>query len=199
MKIIGLTGGIASGKSAVAMELVSLGTAVLDADQAAHQIINLPAVQQALQKRWGPGVLKPSGEIDRTVVAQRVFSGQQKNSPELQFLEETLHPRIRAQFEAQIAKLAAAGTAVAVVDAPLLLEAGWRNLCDSVVFVDCPREKRLERAKLRNWSADQFAAREAAQMPIEEKKQEATYTLVNDGSRAKLSSQVQALWKVLNP
>jgi len=197
MKILGLTGGIASGKSAVAAELAALGAVVLDADQAAHEAINLPTVQQTLVDRWGENVLRPDGEIDRATVAQRVFSEDQTDRSELQFLEETLHPRIREQFEAELAKLTADGTAVAVIDAPLLLEAGWGNLCDGLIFVDSPRADRLRRASLRNWTEQEFAKREACQMPIAEKRQRSTHTLANSGTLESLRDQVRDLWTSL--
>ena len=197
MKIIGLTGGIASGKSAVAAELEALGAVVLDADQAAHEVINRPTVQQALVDRWGKGVLKASGEIDRGAVAERVFSDNAKSRAELRFLEETLHPRIHEQFHAKLAEMASSETAVAVIDAPLLLEAGWGKLCDTLVYVDSPRADRLGRAKLRNWTEEEFAKREALQMPIAEKRERSTYVLSNGGDLASLQDQVQALWASL--
>jgi len=198
MKILGLIGGIASGKSAVAAELADLGAVVLDADQAAHGVINLPVVQQVLVERWGKEVLGDDGKIDRAEVARRVFAEDQNASKELRFLEETLHPRIRERFEARLAELEAAGTAIAVIDAPLLLEAGWENLCDVLVFVDAPQAERLGRASsLRNWTTAEFAKREACQMPIAEKRQQSTQVVSNSGSLANLRDQVLALWTSL--
>ena len=194
MKIIGLTGGIASGKSAVAAELAALGAVVLDADRAAHEVIDSPTVQQALVERWGKEVLKASGEIDRGAIAEQVFSDDQKGRAELRFLEATLHPRIRKQFQTKLAELAAEGTAVAVIDAPLLLEAGWEDLCDSLVFVDSPLPDRLERASRRNWTEAEFTKREALQMPIAEKRGRSTYLLANAGSLESLRDQVRAFW-----
>jgi len=98
MKIIGIAGGIASGKSAVSAELAALGAAVLDADQAAHTVINLPEVKQALVDRWGSEILADSGEVNRQAVAQQVFSSHPGSEAELRFLEQTLHPQIRLQL-----------------------------------------------------------------------------------------------------
>ena len=83
---------------------------------------------------------------------------------------------------------------VAVIDAPLLLEAGWSDLCDSLVFVEACRANRLERTSLRNWSAGEIVRREATQMPIEEKRRLATWSIRNDGSRDELADQVESLW-----
>jgi len=195
MIIIGLLGGIASGKSAVAAELATLGAVVLDADQAAHEVINLPTVQQTLVDRWGKTIINADGEIDRTVVAQRVFSGRQADhSAELRFLEETLHPLIRERFVARLAKQQAEGTEVAVIDAPLLLEAGWGNLCDHLLFVDSPRAERLGRAKLRKWTEAEFSKREASQMPIAEKRGRSSHILTNAGTLERLRDQVRTFW-----
>ncbi len=193
MKILGLTGGIASGKSAVARELATLGATLLDADAAAHEVINLPSVQALLVEQWGDTILDDSKKTDRKAVAERVFSDE----AELQFLEKALHPRIREQFEAKLARLAAEGVAVAVIDAPLLLEAGWGELCDHLLFVDSPREDRLRRAKLRNWSEEEFSKREAFQLPIADKRQQSAHVLTNSGTLESLREQVQALWQLL--
>lgn len=203
MKIIGLIGGIASGKSAVAMELAALGAIVLDADRTAHEVINQPAVQRLLVDRWGERVVNAKGQIDRGVVAEIVFSGTvfsetKTASSELAFLEQTLHPRIRERHQARLTELAEQGTAVAVIDAPLLLEAGWRELCDSILFVNSPLEARLQRASLRNWTPEEFAKREACQMPIAEKQRQSTYILANTGTLADLRDRVRDFWASLD-
>ena len=197
MKILGLTGGIASGKSAVAAEMAALGAVVLDADRAAHEVIDLPSVQQVLVDRWGDKILSESGEIDRAAIAQRVFSEEPTARTELDFLEQTLHPRIRARFEDWLAQLREQGTKLAVIDAPLLLEAGWEDLCDALIYVDSPRSDRLERAKLRNWTEEEFAKREAHQLPIAEKRQRSTHILANSGTLESLRDQVRDLWASL--
>ena len=198
MLIIGLVGGIASGKSAVAGELAHLGAVVLNADQAAHRVINSPDIQQQLVARWGEGILLANGEIDRKAVAARVFSAEAIASEEREFLENLLHPRIRAEFEADLEHLKQSGTFAAVIDAPLLLEAGWDEVCDVVLFVDSPCEDRLERAeRLRNWNPEDFAAREAAQMPIEEKRRRATYVIANNGTLDQLRRRVNEFWQLL--
>ena len=193
MKILGLTGGIASGKSAVAAELAVMGAVVLDADLAAHEVINQLSVQRELVTRWGAEILAKDGEIDRSAIARRVFSDDPSSRAELDFLEETLHPRIREQFESRLAELEAAGAEVVVIDAPLLLEAGWEDLCDALIYVDSSRSDRLERAKLRNWTEAEFAKREALQMPIAEKRQRSTHILANSGTLESLRERTRAL------
>lgn len=196
MLIIGLVGGIASGKSAVAAELAKLGAMVLNADEAAHRVINEPAVKEMLVERWGPEVLLATGEVNRKAVAQHVFSFDLDSAQERQFLEELLHPRIRAEFEAKLATLKQANVPAAVIDAPLLLEAGWGEICDVVLFVDSPREDCKRRAEtLRNWTPADFAAREAAQMPIEEKRRQASHVLANGGTLEVLQKRVGEFWQ----
>ena len=90
------------------------------------------------------------------------------------------------------------GTQVTVIDAPLLLEAGWDEICDLTVFVDSPREDCKKRAEtLRNWSAEEFSAREAAQMPIEAKRRRASHVIANDGTLDELRARVRELWRKL--
>ena len=197
MYVIGLVGGIASGKSAVARELASLGAVVLDADQVAHEILNLPTVRSLLVERWGEDLLLPTGDIDRSRVAAIVFSDSDTARDELRFLEGTLHPLIRQEFESELQKLKKSGERTVVIDAPLLLEVGWDDLCDSVIFVDAPLNCRLDRARQRNWTIQQFSAREASQMPIEEKKRKANHLISNSGTLQDLTDRVHSLWPEL--
>lgn len=195
MHILGLVGGIACGKSQVATELKSLGARVLDADRAAHAAINVAEVKEKLVRRWGNQILLETGEVDRKAVAEIVFGKTPKSAAELEFLEQALHPQIRSQFEEEIRQLAEKNTPLVVIDAPLLLEAGWAELCDSIVFIECPREIRWNRAKLRNWTPEEFAAREASQMPIAEKKNSATHLVENSSSLEGLQKQIRSLWE----
>ncbi len=198
MYVIGLIGGIASGKSAVAKELAAVGAKVLDADAAAHKLVNRPDVRSNLVDRWGNEILDSSGNIDRTAVARRVFSTSDTNQVELEFLESQLHPIIREDFEAEIARLSQTDIPAVVIDAPLLLEAGWGELCDVILLVESPRVERLSRAKnLRNWSPEEFAAREASQMSIEEKRKQATHSVANDGTLETLLRRVRQFWQIL--
>jgi dephospho-CoA kinase len=199
MLIIGLTGGIASGKSAVAQQLTALGAVVLNADEAAHRVINYPEVQTLLAERWGGDIFKPDGTTDRRAVAALVFGATSKSRDNLDYLESVLHPRIRAEFVAKVEQLRTSGLRVVVIDAPLLLEAGWDELCDLLIFVDSPREDCKRRAQtLRNWTPEEFAAREAVQMPIEEKRERATHVIANSGTLDELRARVREFWQSLS-
>ncbi len=199
MHVIGLAGGIASGKSTVAAELAALGAVVLDADRAAHQAINRPEVKQTLVERWGEAILDESSEVLRQAIAERVFSPSLADNQELEFLENLLHPLVRRQFESELAPLSQRGVAAAVIDAPLLLDAGWEDLCDFIVFVESNEQDRVQRAGPRNWSHSEISRREAAQMPIDEKRSRATHVIRNLGSRGDLQGEVQAFWNSIFP
>ncbi len=196
MKTIGLVGGVASGKSAVAKMLVELGAGLLDADRAGHDVLaHDPEVRSALVARWGDSILAADDSIDRAAVAGRVFGNDDAASADRQFLESLLHPRIAAILDEKKAEFAAAGRPAVVLDAPLLLEANWQLLCDVVVFVDADRDIRLARAVTRGWSSDDFARREAAQWPVEEKRAAADIVLANCGDIDSLRQGVGELWR----
>jgi len=195
MYTIGILGGIASGKSTVAAELARLGARVLDADRATHLVLGEPEIQQALQQKWGESVLQADGTVDRRHLAQLVFGEGAEAEKNRRELEALLHPRIRSLLLSEREAFASDGQTPAVVlDAPLLLEAGWDTMCDFLLFVDCPLEVRQHRAAQRGWSAEEFSRREAAQMPLDEKRRRATHVLLNSGSETKLRKAVAELW-----
>lgn len=197
MKIIGILGGVASGKSMVARLFAQLGAGVLDADRAAHEALRQPEIEAALRARWGEAVFGPDGHVDRARVAAIVFGDTPQSTRERGFLERLVHPAAARRIECQAADLAAEGRAVAVLDAPLLLEAGWDKLCEKLVFVDAPRESRCRRAIARGWSEKEFAARENAQQSLQHKRARADFVIDNSGAPEQTAAQVRALWRVL--
>ncbi len=192
--VIGLVGGIASGKSLVAEELGRLGAEVLDADRAAHAALAEAEVVGKLVARWGQEVVDEGGKVDRAALAARVFKQSPEGRTDLEFLESLLHPTIRADFVQRVDEHRRDGAPAVVIDAPLLLEAGWGPMCDEVVFVDSDRGVRLERALGRGWSEAEFDGREASQLPIPEKKQAATRVLPNRGSAEDLRQETARFW-----
>lgn len=197
MLTLGLVGGVASGKSLVANRFRDLGAVVLDADRAGHEVLRDPDVIAALQARWGDGILDAAGQISRRAVAKIVFAAG--NQEEKQFLEQVTHPRIEAklQQELAVAKSDPHPPPMVVIDAALLFEAGWDKLCDKILFVDAPRDLRLERAVTRGWSAEQFAAREAAQMPVEEKRRRSDLLIRNVRTLENIRHVVRLTWNDL--
>ncbi|MCU0980713.1 MAG: dephospho-CoA kinase [Pirellulaceae bacterium] len=199
MILIGILGGVASGKSEVSCRLRSLGAAVLDADRVGHAVLREAEVRQAVQRRWGEAVLDAAGEIDRRKVAEIVFAVAPESRAELTFLEQLTHPLIGQRLQEQLAELHREGVRAAVLDAPVMLKAGWDRLCQRIVFVDAPRDVRLARARQRGWTEADFAAREAAQEPLETKRSRADVTLDNSLTRQHLFAQVDRFWRSLDP
>ena len=199
MILIGILGGVASGKSEVSSRLRSLGAAVLDADRVGHAVLREAEVRQAVQRRWGEAVLDASGEIDRRKVAEIVFAAAPESRAELTFLEQLTHPLIGQRLQEQLAELHREGVRAAVLDAPVMLKAGWDRLCQRIVFVDAPRDVRLARARQRGWTEADFAAREAAQESLETKRSRADVTLDNSLTRQHLYTQVDRFWRSLDP
>lgn len=195
MKTIGLVGGVASGKSLAGQMLVDFGIVLLDADRTGHAVLaEDDDVRRAVVERWGDGVLGSDGRIDRAAIARHVFAETDAGAVDRKFLEHLLHPRIRRRLNQQRDDAAAIGKPAVVLDAPLLLEAGWGPMCDLVLMIDSPRELRLERAKARGWSEAEFDRREAAQWPPNEKNRLADVVIPNQGTDEELRSAVADFW-----
>jgi dephospho-CoA kinase len=199
LPVIGLVGGIGAGKSLVAAELAGRGAVVLDADTIGHALLDQTPAREQVVQRFGPEVLiqdeSAPPRIDRRALGALVFG----HPSELRDLERILHPRMRRTFEKAIARAARKGQAPAVVlDAAILFEAGWDDLCDRVVFVDAPAEQRLARlVAQRGWTAEQLAARERAQLPPDQKRGRADVVLVNDAGPESLRAAIDRAWPEL--
>lgn len=173
--VIGITGGIGSGKSTVARAFAALGCVVADADADARAALDEPDVRGAIVAAFGDEVLGPEGRIDRPALARRVFGDEDARRR----LEGIVHPRVHERREATFAAAPPDAPAL-VIDAPLLLEVGLERRCDAVVFVDCPREERLRRVRTtRGWDEDELARRERAQLPLDAKRSRADHVVVN--------------------
>jgi len=197
MYIIGILGGIASGKSLVSEQLVRLGAGLLDADAAAHEVLRLEEIETAARGRWGEEIFGPDGHIDRSALAKIVFAPPPGGPIEREYLEKLTHPAIGRVLRRRAEQLESEGAPAAVLDAPVLLEAGWGGLCDKLVFVDTPRELRLERVLRRGWNKEEFAAREAVQESLDLKRSRADATIDNRGSAEDTFSQVERFWQSL--
>ncbi|WP_197527947.1 dephospho-CoA kinase [Posidoniimonas polymericola] len=194
MLTLGLIGGIASGKSTVGRLLAEHGAQVLDADQFAHQVLAEPEVLAELAKRWGDAILTPAGKLDRRQVAQRVFGESPEATAERRFLEGIVHPRVRELLKQALRDYAATGGRVAVLDIPLLIEAGWADDCDLVLFVDAPQSARSDRTSTRGWDSAELSQREQAQLPIDRKRSRADLVISNDADLATLEREIAELW-----
>jgi dephospho-CoA kinase len=189
--IIGLVGGIASGKSAVARLFAEeRPTTIVDADRLARRVLRQPAVQDALVRRF-PGCLGADGELDRPKMARRVF----RRPRELEALEAILHPPIRRAIRRAIAR---ATTPYVVLDAPLLQEGGLHELCDAIVYVACDARTRRRRARAtRGWTESEHRLRETRQWPVRRKRARADHVVDNTTSLARARRDVRRILRAM--
>ena len=188
---LGLTGGIASGKSAVAAILRELGFPVLDADSIAHKLMEPgQAAHDEILRAFGADLADTSGRIDRHKLAAVVFAEPSK----LAKLNSILHPRVDQIIFDQLEAWGKSGAhPAAFVEAALLVEAGMAARLDGLVVAWCTPEQQLERLRARGMSETEIRRRIAAQLPIEEKLKHATYTINCSGTLEETRAQVQAL------
>lgn len=192
--VIGIVGGIGSGKSFVARVLGELGCDVIDSDRLAREAYELPDVVRRVSECWPEAVV--NDRVDRGVLARRVF----RDATERAQLEAIVHPvieRLRdermheamSRFErGDLTELRAF-----VWDSPLLLEAGLDRDCDAVIFVDTPQAKRLERVRARGWDEAELFRREAAQWPLDRKRSRASDVVRGDASEADLRGRLEQI------
>jgi dephospho-CoA kinase len=192
--IIGIAGGIASGKSLVAEQLRQLGATVISADAAAHDVLELEEVKHLARQRWTDAILTSDGRIDRQALGRIVFAPPPDGPRERAYLEQLTHPRIGEIIRRQLVEVAGRAAAI-VLDVPLLYESGWNKTCDTIVFVDAPRSQRQSRAVARGWTAEEFARRESAQQPPETKRELADVVIDNSASRESARAQVERFWQ----
>jgi dephospho-CoA kinase len=182
MPFVGLTGGMGAGKSTALGALQELGAQVLSTDAVVHELYRDARVRDAVVERWGPEVA-PNGIVDRAAVAARTFVGGQEDR---RWLESLLWPLVGARMAAWLESVRTLRPAprAAVVEVPLLFEAGMESSFDATIVVIARESTRRERAAGRGHAlADERAARQLSQ---EEKARRATFVVHNDGSRAEL-------------
>ena len=193
-KIVGLTGGIASGKSTVAGILRDLGASVVDADQVAREVVEpgTPALAE-IAERWGEDVLDDDGNLDRNALGDIVFGDDEQRAA----LNAITHPRIAQASQQKLAALAARGVAAVVYEAALIVENGLHTggWMDGLIVVSVSPEVQRERLMRRDQiSAADAAARLAAQLPLADKIAAADYVIDNSGSMEETRVQVEATW-----
>jgi dephospho-CoA kinase len=194
MLLVGLTGGIGSGKSTVAGMLRARGAVVLSADAFARDAVaaGTPGFARAVAL-FGPEVVTPDGELDRGEVARRVFADDELRAA----LERIVHPEVRRLTAEGVAREAGSDRVV-VVDSPLLIETGAHRDFPLVVVVSASAPTQIERLVARGMDEADARARMAAQMPLEERAAAADILLDNEGTEAELESQVDRLWAALS-
>jgi len=194
---LGLTGGIASGKSTVSAMLVRLGAKLVDADQVAREVVlpGEPALMQ-LSKQFGQEIVKPDGSLDRQALGRIVFTPDKQKLKEL---EAILHPAIRERMHKQMdAYLAEEPDRLVIADIPLLFETGQESLYDAVLLVYVPKATQLERLMAREgMTSDEAKVRIELQMDMEEKKQRADYIIDNSSTLEHTQRQIEKIWREL--
>jgi dephospho-CoA kinase len=193
--VIGLIGGIGSGKSTVAQAFARQGAKVIVGDALGHEALRQLDIKERLVQRWGRDILDTAGEVDRRKIAAIVFAKNPQAPNELRVLESWLFPWIEQRAAREIALARQdAQTRLIVLDAAVMLEAGWDRLCDRLVYVHAPREVRLKRlAEGRGWSLKEVEDRERAQRSLTEKATRAGAAVDNTGSAEDVQRQVDEL------
>lgn len=193
--VVGLTGGIASGKSSVSQRFLRLGAWIVDADRIARQVVEpgTPGLRDVVL-RFGPDVLLPDGSLDRGRLGTLVFADPQA----LAALNGLLHPRIVQRVAEECVQARRDGIALVVVDAALLFELGLDRQCDATVLVDCTADQQVERLmRDRGLDATQARQRLAAQWAPEARRALASLVLDNRGTLADLDVETLRVWNSL--
>ena len=193
MKVIGLAGGIGAGKSEVSRILGEMGAEVLNADRYGHEVY-LPGTDghREVVEAFGEDVLQPNGEVDRRALGGKVFG----NPEAMAQLNAIAWPRIRQKIEDGIEEQRQRGTGVVVLDAAVLIEAGWTDAADEVWVVTAPEGDVISRLQARNnLTEEQVRARMASQMSSEERVKYADVVVSNDGDLEGLQRDIEKLWE----
>lgn len=197
---IGLTGGLGAGKSTALALLGELGAAVISADAIVHELYGGEPLRSMVVERWGDGVLHAEGHIDRSAIAERVFSAPEERA----WLEGVIWPLVGQRMhefrEAADAEFRLGGEAApraAVVETPLLFEAGMAPIFDATIAVIAPEDVRTERASARGHAA--VSERDARQLSQQEKADQADHVVVNDGSVDHLRERLAAVLDAIAP
>lgn len=195
MKIIGLTGGYGSGKSAVAKFLAELGAMVIDVDEVGHEIFK-PGTEawRAVVGTFGQGIISTDGTIDRHKLGKIVFRDPDARAR----LNQTMHPRILERVKAMIEEYERSGADIVVIEAPLLLEARWKSMVDEVWVTSAPQTTVISRIKeQRGISESESLARIRTQLTDEERIQQADVVIYTDCTLDELKDRVTELWHEL--
>ncbi|MEZ6124427.1 MAG: dephospho-CoA kinase [Planctomycetaceae bacterium] len=188
--MVGILGGIGSGKSSVVRQVTTLRLLILDADRIGHDLLDDRNIQAELRHHFGEDIFADSGSVDRKRLAQIVFQPSAQSSAALSLLNSILHPTIRQQIQSTINHASTDVDAI-ILDAALLLEAGWADQCDCLIFIETPQTVREQRVfETRGWSAEELARREATQWSLERKRSCAHFVVDNSNSIQQAGQQM---------
>jgi len=193
--IIGIIGGVGSGKSTVAAEFGKLGCAVIDADKIAHELLEEKAAKKKIVGLFGQAILDSAGKIDHRKLADVVFADADK----LSSLNKIIHHLVLGRAEELIRQYNRQNEVKAIVlDMPLLVEVGWAKRCDKLIFVDCKRQLRVDRAKKMGvFDENQLKIRENFQISLDNKVAIADNTVDNNSDFSALARQVTDIFSYI--
>ncbi len=186
--MIGILGGLCSGKTTVAAEFAKLGCAIIDADKIGHELLEEAVIKNKVVDLFGEGILDPEGRVDRKKLSEVVFA----NGHKLAELNKLLHPGVINRAEQLIKQYNGKNRVKAIVlDMPLLVEVGWAKRCDKLVFVNCKPRLRAKRAKKMGYSGEkQLKIRENFQISLDKKAAIADNIVDNNSGFSELTEQV---------
>ena len=189
---------VGAGKSSVVRNVKSLQLHFIDADRIGHDQLTVKKIKDQIVKTFGAQVLDSSGNISRPNLAAQVFGDSSEKQEKRQQLNAIVHPAIRSEIRRQINSAPQDADAI-ILDAALLLEAGWADECNAVIFIDTSLEQRRKRvAETRGWSAEELQRREASQLSLEEKRRRSDFCVDNSGDISVAAHQMeQALMKII--
>jgi dephospho-CoA kinase len=192
IKVIGIAGGIASGKSTIAEMLKSLGADIIDADKICHRLINTKDIACKITKRWGDHILDDHGKVKRHMLAEIVFSERE----EVSALNSIIHPKAIKEIKSRVAKLQAeAATKAIVLDAALVVESNLIDICDIMLFVDTKKNRCKTRVQnSRKWPLDEITKREKFQGLLQQKREIADVVINNNHSKEDTLYLVKDFW-----
>jgi len=203
--ILGIVGGIGSGKSAVSRLFAEAGCPVIDADDTAHEVLRRPEVRREIETEFGSEVLSSDGSVDRSALADAVFD----DSERLGRLNEIVHPAVGAAIRECVKEhrslfpesdVPDGPAAVLVLDVSLLASSPLQSECDAIAFVDVDRETQLGRCRQRGWSDEELDRRERHQASLETKRAMSRWIVDNSGSMDSTGAQVhRILHEILKP
>jgi len=194
--VIGIVGGIGSGKSSVARWVAARhqDVTLISGDEIGHEVLTEAAVRDAIRKRFGEPVFHADGQINRRALGQVVFGSSREHHWARDDLERIVHPRIRETIAEKIATAAAAGQRAVLLDAAVLFEAGWNDLCHAVVFIDVPRDERYARLReIRGWDDAETERRESSQASLESKRSRSQFIVDNSGPLEAAGRQLEEI------
>ncbi len=189
--VVGLVGGMGSGKSLVAAAFAEQGARIISADLFGHEALAQPDILARITQRWGDRVLDGTGQVDRRKMAGVVFA----SAVERTNLEMLVFPWIEGRIRQETTDAQNDSTAeLIVLDAAIMLESGWHDVCDRIVYIHAPRAARLERLqKQRGWTVDEISKRETAQLPLSIKAAKAEAAIDNAGDESATRARVVEL------